>query len=142
MVEVQLRPGAPGCLRYPVSVLTLGLYPLMARLAERKFIRRMDEQGVETRGGQRIAWNEFTRIRRVRSGYGTPGSRPTATWSDEFILGSPRGKVSLPTWRTVNAKEAVDYALARLPRTIAGREWAAFPSRNPSRKTKCEDENA
>jgi hypothetical protein len=73
MIEVQLRPGAPGCLTVPLGCLTLGLVPLLMRMNQRHFAWRMDEQGIETRGGKLIGWSEFTSIKRVRSGRGMPG---------------------------------------------------------------------
>lgn len=116
MVEVQLRPALRGCVRYPIGCLTLGLYPLLTPMMERHFIRRMDEDGVETRGGKRIAWHEFTRVRHVI------GTMKGGTLSDEYLLESPKGRVSLPFWRAANAREALDYALAHVPDTIAGRQ--------------------
>lgn len=116
MIEVQLRPGVGGCVRYPLGCLTLGLFPVLTRYAERHFIRRMDETGVETRGGKRIGWNEFTRMQRVATTMGGGGYL-----SDEYQLHSPRGRVSLPMWRAENGQEALNFALARLPSTVEGR---------------------
>jgi hypothetical protein len=48
----------------------------------------MDETGVITRGGLRVAWNEFTSIKRVRG--------HLQALSDEYLLQSPKGRVSLP----------------------------------------------
>jgi hypothetical protein len=113
MIEVQLRPGVHGCVTMPLGCLSLGLVPFLMRRGEGHFIRRMDDEGVETRAGKRIAWSEFTRIQRVRSTMGGGG-----TLSDEYQLTSPRGRVSLPLWRTVNAQETLEYALARLPANL------------------------
>jgi hypothetical protein len=97
-----------------MGCLTLGLYPLLAMVGERHFIRRMDEEGVETRGGTRIAWQEFTRVEHVQ------GTMKGNTLSDEFLFQSPKGRVSLPMWRTVNAQEALDFALAHVPAAATG----------------------
>lgn len=115
MVEVQLRPAVAGCVRYPVGCVTIGIYPLVTLLVERNFIRRMDEDGVETRGGKRIAWHEFTSVRHVI------GKMKGGTLSDEYLLESPKGRASLPLWRAANASEALDYALAHVPDTTTGR---------------------
>jgi len=90
--------------------LTLGLVPLLMRQGEKHFIRRMDEAGIETRGGKRYAWSEFGRIEHVTSRIGSSGNL-----SDEYLLYAPGGRVSLPLWRTVNAQESLEYARARLP---------------------------
>ena len=117
MIDVQLRPGVHGCISAPLGCLTLGLMPLLRRLGERHFIRTMDEQGVVTRGGARYAWDEFRSVRRVVSRLGS-GSAAGGSLSDEYILDAPRGRVSLPLWRTVNAQEARDYALSHLPASL------------------------
>lgn len=116
MIEVQLRPGVSGCITVPLGCLTLGLFPLLSKMGERHFIRQMDDEGVVTRAGTRIRWEEFRHIQRVRSkmGSGSGGG----SLSDEYLLDSPRGRVSLPLWRTVNAEEAQSYLFARLPREL------------------------
>jgi hypothetical protein len=117
MIEVQLRPGVSGCVTVPLGCMTLGLFPLLRKMGERHFIRRMDDEGVETRGGTRIAWGEFRHLQRVVSRMGS-GSSSGGGLSDEYLLDSPRGRVSLPLWRTVNAQEALDYLVAHLPREL------------------------
>jgi hypothetical protein len=98
-----------------VTILTLGLYAVLRRSGERHFIRRMDDTGVVTRGGRRIAWSEFTDITHMTGNMGGDGML-----SDEYLLKSPRGRVSLPLWRAVNADAARDYLLQRLPRNLPG----------------------
>jgi hypothetical protein len=119
MIEVALRPGVPGCVTMPLGCLTLGLVPFLMRRNEGHFARRMDELGVETRSGKRIAWSEFSSIKRVKGGSGMPGQgRLTAVYSDEYILESPRGRVSVPLWRAVNANEVGEFTLAHVPRHL------------------------
>ena len=112
MIEVQLRPGVSGCVSVPLGCLTLGLMPLLVRQGEGHFIRRMDDAGVETRNGKRYAWGDFGRAERVRS---RMRSSSSGSLSDEILLYAPGGRASLPLWRTVNAQEALQYAVARLP---------------------------
>jgi hypothetical protein len=95
-----------------VTVITWGMYPLLRRFGERHFIRRMDDEGVETRSGKRIAWGELTAIKRVSATMGG------AQFSDEYLLTSRKGKVSLPLWRVENANEACDFMFQRLPPNI------------------------
>ena len=109
MIEVRLRRQPQGCVYWPLAVMTLGVVPLLKSSAERHFIQRMDETGIETRGKTRIGWNEFTRIERVQ------GTMKGAVLSDEYLLTSSKGKVSLPLWRTENAQEVGDYAFRHLP---------------------------
>ena len=112
-MEVSLRPPLHGCLIALLGLMTLGLYPLLRRMMERRFIRRMDDAGIETRGGKRIPWPEVTAIRRVK------GVVNGVVMSDELLLETRRGRVSLALWRAGNADEALDYLLRRLPATVA-----------------------
>lgn len=126
-LEVELRPGVPGCITLPLALMSLGAIPLLMRWNERRFVRRMDEQGVETRGGKRIAWQEFTRIERaqtsIRSGRTALQTRISDDiyaskgrgLSDEYLLESPRGRVSVPLWRTKNRDAVRAFTLEHLP---------------------------
>lgn len=114
-MDVQLRAPLGGCVMALVTVMTLGLYPLLRRLGERHFIRRMDDTGVVTRGGKRVAWDAFTGIRQVTTTMTGDGSL-----SNEYVLKSKQGTVSLPLWRAANAQEAGDYLLRRLPAELPG----------------------
>jgi hypothetical protein len=109
MIEVQLRPGVSGCVTGPLGCLSLGLVPLLIRSGERHMAKQMDDAGIETRGGTRIAWNEFTSVRRVQ------GRMKGNTLSDEYILTSPKCRVSVPIWRTINAEEVRAFTLSHVP---------------------------
>ena len=116
-MEVKLVPARSGCLIAILTVVTWGLYPLLRRLGERHFIRHMDDEGVETRSGKRIGWGEFTSCRRVALKTGA-GVR----MSDECLLRSPKGTVSLPLWRAEDPAGALSYLTERVPPGIqAGR---------------------
>ena len=110
-MEIDLRPPMNGCLLALVTVLTLGLYPLLRRMGEGHFIRRMDETGFETRAGKRFAWNDVRRVQR------TLGKVQGVALSDELVLFTDQGRASLPTWRAGNAEGAVDYLLRHAPRS-------------------------
>ncbi len=119
-IEVQLRRGVRGCVWYPVGCLTLGFAPLIAKLGERHFVRRMTEDGLETRSGKRIGWNQITSVTFTRGVVGGPsvyGGGGT-TVSYEYILTSPAGKASVPLWRTVNQDEVRAFFLAHVPRHL------------------------
>ena len=88
-MEVSLRPPLHGCLIALLGLMTLGLYPLLRRMMERRFIRR---------------------VKGVVNG---------VVMSDELLLETRRGRVSLALWRAGNADEALDYLLRRLPGTVA-----------------------
>jgi len=108
-VEVTLRPAPMGCLRLGLGIISLGLIPWMLRSRERHFIGRMDDAGFETRGGKRIAWTEVTGVRRVQ------GTMNGAVLSDELLLSTRKGTVSLPLWRAEQPAAVREYALRRLP---------------------------
>src|SRR4051794_30560867 len=109
MIEVQLRPGVSGCVTAPLGCLSLGLVPLLMRWGERHMARRMDEAGIETRSGKRIAWNEFTSIRHIQA------TMKGNALSDEYLLTSPKGRVSVPLWRAANADEVRTFTLSHVP---------------------------
>ncbi len=127
MIEVQLRPGVPGCVTIPLGCLTLGLFPLLRGWGERHFARRMGQWGVETRSGKRVAWSEFTSIKRARGIVGAGRrvlrvdvsddlySPTTHATSDEYWLESPKGRVSVPFWRAANGDAVREFTLAHLP---------------------------
>jgi hypothetical protein len=108
-MEVGLRPPFGGCLMVGLAVMTLGLYPLLRRWMERRFIARMDDQGFETRGGERVSWGEVTRIEhRI-------GEVSGAKLSDEYLVSHPKGRSSLALWRAPDANAALDYMIQRAP---------------------------
>ena len=111
--EVHLNPPFHGCLIAFATLFSLGTYPLFRRHMENKFIRRMDDQGVETRSGKRVAWTEFTSARRVAA------TMHGSKLSDEVLLESKRGRVSLALWRIDRSEEALAYLSRRLPPGIA-----------------------
>jgi hypothetical protein len=90
------------------------MIPLLMMNVERHFIRYMEPWGVTTRGGKKIGWNEFTRVTRARGGV------KELVLSDEYLLDSPKGKVSLPLWRAMNAQEARDFLVQYLPSSLLG----------------------
>jgi hypothetical protein len=108
-VDIVLRPAPLGCLRLGLGIMSLGLIPLLLRQREGHFIGRMDEAGFLTRGGKRIAWTEVTGARRVQ------GTLNGAVMSDEVLISTKRGEVSLPVWRAENPAAVVDYAMRHLP---------------------------
>ena len=112
-MEIRLRRVPNGCIYWPLTLMTLGLFALLKSMGERHFIQQMDDSGVITRGGPRINWNEFTSIERWQSKMSRSASAPAL--SDEYLLKSSRGKVSLPLWRAENAQEARDYLFQHLP---------------------------
>ena len=112
MVEVRLRRQIGGCLYWPLAICSFGLFILALSFGEKHFIRRMENWGVTSRGGKRIGWNEFTAIERRQ------GTMKGTVLSDEYLLKSPKGNVSLPLWRTENAQEAKDFMFHFLPPSL------------------------
>ncbi|HEY3997592.1 MAG TPA: hypothetical protein VGO93_01925 [Candidatus Xenobia bacterium] len=108
-MEVKLHPTIPGCIYWPCTLMTFGLFPLILRAGEAHLPKIVDEQGVTTRGGKRYAWTDFTRATRVKvrgkGGY---------ILSDEILLDSPTGKVGFLA-RMVDADKVKEYALQHLP---------------------------
>jgi hypothetical protein len=118
-MEVRLRQQPSGCIYWPLTLMTFGVFALLKSLGERHFIQQMNETDVVTRGGMRVQWVEFTSIERWRS---KMRSASAGALSDEYLLKSPKGRVSLPLWRTENATEARDYLFQHLPPTVLSGE--------------------
>lgn len=107
-------PRPVGCLWIPLQVMTLGLATLLLRSAEGKFPRRMDEQGVETRSGKKIAWAQIATVRKLRHVMGP------RTIAEEVIFSSPTGRFALHSRRLANYEQLVQYALQRVPPSAIG----------------------
>jgi hypothetical protein len=115
-MEVRLRRQPSGCIYWPLTFVTFGVFAWLKSLGERHFIQQMNEAGVLTRGGTHVRWNEFTSLERWQVKMSR--SAFVEALSDEYILKSRRGRVSLPLWRTENAKEALDYLVKHLPPNV------------------------
>jgi hypothetical protein len=91
-----------------LGAMTLGVAPVMAWIHERNWPSLVDEQGLVTRGGTRIAWNEFTRVTKIFTKVGS-------TRTEHFELASPKGKVVVAAYRLVNGEHILNYIWQRLP---------------------------
>ncbi len=98
-----------GCLMWGLGILTLGIAPLFIKQQQRSWPAYLDDEGVTTRGGKRIAWSEFTRVVRVVT------RLTSGTTIERYELHSPHGKVLVPTERLVNGQEVVRFILEHLP---------------------------
>jgi hypothetical protein len=106
-MQVKIVP-VSGCLQVFLGFMTLGVAPLMAWVNERSWPSLVDEQGLVTRGGTRIAWNEFTRVTKVFTKVGS-------TRTEHFELASPKGKVVVAAYRLVSGENILNYIWQRLP---------------------------
>lgn len=107
-----MRQQPSGCIYWPLTLMALDVFALLKSLGERHFIQQMNETDVVTRGGMRVQWVEFTSVKRT---FSKMRSSSVGALSDEYLLKSPKGRVSLPLWRTGNASEARDYLFQHLP---------------------------
>ncbi len=108
-MEVKKIP-LSGCLQVFLAVFTLGVAPLLISMGERNWPKLVDDQGLVTRGGKRIAWNEFTRVTKVVTRIGAGGGT-----TEHYELRSKQGKVIVPTYRLQDGAQVVDYIVNRLP---------------------------
>jgi hypothetical protein len=100
-----------GCLMLVLGICTLGIAPLGIKLKERSWPMLLDEEGLVTRGGNRIAWDEFTKIEKVVT-------RVQGTWVERYDLHSPKGKVSVVVYRLQDGPEILEMIWQRLPDKI------------------------
>jgi hypothetical protein len=106
-MEVKLIP-VSGCIQVFLGVFTLGVAPLAIVMQERRWPKNVDEQGLETRGGKRIAWGEFTRIVKVVTNV-------NGTITERFDLHSEKGKVPVVVYRLMDGPQVLQYIWERLP---------------------------
>ena len=109
-MDVKIRP-LSGCLTIFLAVVTLGVAPLMQWINERGWPKQVDEQGLLTRGGKRIAWGEFTRVVKVH----TQVTRGSSAGVEHFELFYPKGKVVVAVYRLENGDNVFNYIWQRLP---------------------------
>ena len=108
-MEIKIKP-LSGCVQILLGILTLGMAPLMAWLNERHWPKLADEQGRVTRGGTRIAWNEFTKITKVITNI----NRGAAT-TEHYELRYAKGKVVVAVYRLENGPQVFEYIWQHLP---------------------------
>ena len=108
-MEVDLRPPMGGCMMVFIAVATLGVYPLLRRMIERRYIHRMDDEGFVTRAGKQVRWGEITSIRHISR------EMDGRVMSDEYDVRSPQGRSCLPLSRTGNVRDVLDYFTRRVP---------------------------
>jgi hypothetical protein len=108
-MDVRIKP-LSGCMQIFLGVMTLGVAPLMTWLNERNWPKSLDEQGLVTRGGFQINWNEFTKITKVITNIGRTGAK-----TEHYELRHPKGKVIVAVYRLENGSQVFDYIWGHLP---------------------------
>lgn len=108
-MEVKIIP-ISGCVQVILAVFTLGIAPLAKWLGERNWPKFVDEQGLVTRGENRIPWNEFTKVTKVVTRIGN-----TSGTTEHYELRHPKGKVIVAEYRLVNGNQIMNYIWQRLP---------------------------
>jgi hypothetical protein len=115
-MEVKIKP-LSGCLVVFLAVVTLGVAPLGQWIVQRSWPRRVDEEGLETRGGKRIAWRDFNKVVRVL----TQVTRGSSARTEHYELFSAQGKVVVAAYRLENGDQVLDYIWQRLPEEAKNR---------------------
>ncbi|MBI4762801.1 MAG: hypothetical protein ACOYYF_15390 [Chloroflexota bacterium] len=110
-MEVRVLPMS-GCMMLFLGVFTLGIAPVAMKLKERNWPQRVDEQGLLTRGGKAIAWNEFTGIEKVIT------RLQGGVTTERYDLHSPKGTVSIVVHRLVDGNKVLQYVWERLPEHV------------------------
>ena len=109
-MEVRVIPMS-GCLMVVLGVFTLGVAPLSIKLKERGWPKSLDEQGLVTRGGKRIAWGEFTEAVKIVT-------KVQGTVTERYEFRSPKGVVPVVVHRLERGPEALQYIWDRLPEKV------------------------
>lgn len=100
-MDVEIKP-LSGCMVVTLGILTLGLFPVFNWFNTRSWPKLLDEQGLVTRKGTRIPWDQVTKFRKVVT------SMRGAT-TEHYEMFSPQGKVVVVDYRLVNGGEVLDY---------------------------------
>ena len=108
-MEIKVKP-VSGCLNIILTVFTLGVYPLAAWLTARNWPRSVNEQGLVTRGGKKVAWKDVTKITKVVTNINRGAAR-----TEHFELLHAGGKVIVPEYRLENGAQVMEYIWQRLP---------------------------
>ena len=111
-MEVKIIP-ISGCVQIFLGVFTLGVAPLAGWINQRQWPKSVDEQGLTTRAGTRIAWDEFTKITKVITRIGQ-----TSTTTEHYELRGSKGKVVVAPYRLENGEQVFDYIWRRLPERV------------------------
>ena len=111
-MDVPLRRTIRGCAWWPMVIASFGLVLLITRLAERRFVARMDDTGFVTRGGTSFTWAEVTAVRREQITL-----NGTLT-NDMLRVTTPRGTAYVPLSRTDEPARVWEYALGHLPASV------------------------
>ena len=111
-MDVKIIP-VSGCIQIFLGVFTLGVAPLAGWLSQRTWPQSVDEQGLTTRGGTRIAWDEFTNVTKVITRIGR-----TSTKTEHYELSGSKGKVVVAPYRLESGAQVFDYIWRRLPQGV------------------------
>src|SRR5215208_5565649 len=111
-MDVKIIP-VSGCIQIFLGVFTLGVAPLAGWLSQRTWPKSVDEQGLTTRVGTRIAWDEFTKMTKVITRIGR-----TSNKTEHYELSGSQGKVVVAPYRLENGTQVFDYIWRRLPERI------------------------
>jgi len=106
-MDVHVKPLSKSVM-FMLGVFTLGVAPIAIKLAERKWPELVDEDGLVTRAGKRIRWDEFTKVVKIitRSG-------PVIT--ERYELRSSNGRVQFVAHRLENSEAVFQYIWEHLP---------------------------
>jgi hypothetical protein len=113
-MEVKIKP-VSGCAQILLGILTLGIFPLAQWLNLRGWPKALDESGLTTRGGTKIAWNEFTKVTKVITNIGRTGAK-----TEHYELKFPKGKIVVAPYRLENGDQVLEYVWRRLPAQAKG----------------------
>lgn len=109
-MDIQVKP-LPGCNSVFLGVLSLGIAPLIIKIQERRWPASVDEQGLTTKSGKQIAWQDFTKaVKVIQNTQGTMTERYDLHYAD--------GVVPIVVYRLENGPRVLDYILEHLPETV------------------------
>ncbi len=109
-MDVQLTPRPFGCFIIFLGLISFWIIPLVIRSQEAAYAKRLDDEGISTKGGKRILWNDLKQVKHTRYKMGATGG---IIQGYSFI--TLKGRVGFLSNRIRNFDEVMRYVWLKVP---------------------------
>jgi hypothetical protein len=109
-MDVQLTPRPFGCLIIFLGLISFWIIPLIIRSQEAAYAKRLDDEGITTKGGKRISWSDLKQAKHTRYKMGATGGIIEA-----YSFTTTKGRVSFLSNRIKNFDEVMHYIWSKVP---------------------------
>jgi hypothetical protein len=109
-MDVQLTPRPFGCLIIFLGLTSFWIIPLVIRKQEAAYAKRLDDEGIITKGGKRISWSDLKQVKHTRYKMGATGGIIEA-----YRFTSSKGPVGFLSNRIKNFDDVMRYVWSKVP---------------------------